>query len=274
VTSNSTARAARAIGALLQLLVPSAILLSVPLLARAQAGPPFLTNDPGTPGNGNWEINLAVAPTVTHEGASYQVPQIDLNYGLGDRIQLTYEVPYLVSTSDPQSQHGGWSNAFPGIKWRFLDQGEGGWQASIFPQVETGGSLRAQVNGIALPGPRYLLPAEVTKKFGDYDVDFELGEYIPVHGAHERITGLVAGRSLTPRLELDVEIYDDRATDAPPRETTLDVGGRFKLRPGIIALFMAGRAIIGSVQTTQFFGYLGVQILLSNYGLRLNTSDP
>src|ERR1700677_2696263 len=26
--------------------------------ARAQAGPPFLTNDPGTPGNANWEINV------------------------------------------------------------------------------------------------------------------------------------------------------------------------------------------------------------------------
>ena len=30
-----------------------------PRLARADAGPPFLTNDPGTPGNGNWEINIA-----------------------------------------------------------------------------------------------------------------------------------------------------------------------------------------------------------------------
>jgi hypothetical protein len=25
---------------------------------HAQAGPPFLTNDAGTPGNANWEINV------------------------------------------------------------------------------------------------------------------------------------------------------------------------------------------------------------------------
>jgi len=59
--------------------------------ARAQAGPPFLTNDPGTPGNANWEINLGSMQTIARGVSSYQVPQIDLNFGVGDRIQLTYE---------------------------------------------------------------------------------------------------------------------------------------------------------------------------------------
>ena len=33
-------------------------LLGAPFAVHAQAGPPFLTNDPGTPGNANWEINM------------------------------------------------------------------------------------------------------------------------------------------------------------------------------------------------------------------------
>jgi len=43
-------------------------------------------------------------------------------------IQLTYEIPYVVQVSDGQQTQSGWSNAYPGIKWRFWDQGEEGWQ--------------------------------------------------------------------------------------------------------------------------------------------------
>src|SRR5580704_3272684 len=138
---------------------------------RAQAGPPFLTNDPGTPSNANWEINLASMQTITRGVASYQVPQIDLNFGLGDRIQLTYEIPYVVQSSSGQPEQSGWGNGFPGVKWRFLDQGDEGWQLSTFPQVETGTSAEARQKGIASLGPRYLLPLEIAKKVGPLDMD-------------------------------------------------------------------------------------------------------
>jgi hypothetical protein len=246
--------------------------LHAPSTAHAQAGPPFLTNDPGTPGNANWEINIAAAPAIARGSASYQVPQYDFNFGVGDRIQLTYEVPYVLQTSSGQPTQSGWSNGFPGIKWRFLDQGEEGWQMSAFPQVETGSSAAARQKGIASLGPRYLLPLQVSKKVGPLDTDFEVGYYLPSHGLRERILGFVAGRPLTPRFELYGELYDDRAVGGPPRETTLDLGGRYKLHPGIIALFMAGRSVSGTSNgQAEFMGYFGVQILLSNYGRTLTT---
>jgi hypothetical protein len=231
--------------------------------ARAQGGPPFLTNDPGTPGNANWEINLAAMPLVTREAAAWQLPQIDLNFGLGDRIQLTYEVPYTLQANRRQSLHGDWGNGFPGIKWRFLDTGEDGWQLSVFPQLQTGGSGAARDVGIAAPAPRYLLPLAAATRLGPIDVDAEAGYYLPGHGARERILGLVAGHEFNARLELDVELYDDRASGAPPQFTTLDIGGRFRLAPGLIALFMAGGSVAGRN------GYLGIQILLSHYGRTL-----
>lgn len=49
-------------------------LIMVGTTALAQAGPPFLTNDPGTPGSAHWEINLGSMQTLTRAGASYQVP--------------------------------------------------------------------------------------------------------------------------------------------------------------------------------------------------------
>jgi hypothetical protein len=76
----------------------------MPIDTRAQAGPPLLSNDPGTPGNGNWEINIASAQSISRNVAAYQVPQIELNFGLGDRIQLTYQVPYVIQAQTGQTQ--------------------------------------------------------------------------------------------------------------------------------------------------------------------------
>ena len=241
--------------------------IGLPSLARAQAGPPFLTNDPGTPGNANWEINVASAQFINRRAAAYQVPQIDLNLGLGERVQLTYEVPYVIETQPGRPHQSGWSNAFPGIKWRFLDQGEGEWQAAIFPQVETNGLRSAQRKDIAVAGPRWLVPLEISKRVGPLDVDFEAGYYVPKDGVRERILGLVAGRSLSERFDLAAELYSDNLTGAPPAdETTLDLGGRFKLNRGFIVLFMAGHSISGTAGAPEFIGYFGIQILLSGYG--------
>jgi hypothetical protein len=205
--------------------------------------------------------------TIARGVSSYQVPQIDLNFGVGDRIQLTYEVPYILQTSTGRPLERGWGNGYPGFKWRFLDQGEDGWQMSVFPQVETGGSLLARQKGIAEAGPRYLLPIELTRKIGPLDVDFEAGYYVAGHGPRERVFGFVVGRSVTGRLELDAELNDDRAYGAAPHSTTLDLGGRYKVRQGIIALFMAGRSVNGFGDgQPEFIGYIGIQFLLSNYG--------
>jgi hypothetical protein len=251
-----------------------AVFLDVRTPACAQAGPPFLTNDPGTPGQANWEINVGSMQSITRASANYQVPQIDLNFGLGDRIQLTYEVPFVLETDAGQRGRSGWGNGYPGIKWRFLDQGKDGWQMSVFPQVETGVSQAAQNGGIGGAGPRYLLPVEITRKIGVLDVDFEAGYYLPGHGPKERTVGLVVGRSVSDRLELDAEIYDDRVYAAGPHSTTLDLGGRYKLRRGFIALFMAGRSLNGiSNDQPEYIGYLGIQILLSNYGRTLTSEQ-
>jgi hypothetical protein len=252
-----------------------AALLQLPALAWAQGGPPFLTNDPGTPGDANWEINLGSMQSFARGAASYQVPQLDINLGLGDRIQLTYEIPYALQASAGQPSHSGWGNAFSGVKWRFLDQGEQGWQLSTFPQIETGVATRAQLMGIGIAGPRYLVPLEVARSLGPLEVNVEAGYYIPGHGPKERILGFVAGRPLTSRLELDAEIYDDRtyagSFGTASHVTTLDLGARYQLRPGVIALFLAGRSLNGIADgQPEFLGYLGVQILLSNYGRTWN----
>ena len=70
-------------------------LLVVCAPAFAQGGPPYYTNDPGTPGNLNWEINLGYMPFFYSDQSVSHIPDVDINFGISDRIQLTYENAWL-----------------------------------------------------------------------------------------------------------------------------------------------------------------------------------
>jgi hypothetical protein len=97
--------------------------------AHAQGGPPFRTDDPDTPGNQHWEINFGFVGDRNPTSGTYQVPDVDINYGLGDRIQLKYEIPIALAETralptDPPTPGqiiGGLGESQPGIKWRFYE---------------------------------------------------------------------------------------------------------------------------------------------------------
>jgi len=84
--------------------------------AIAQGGPPYYTTDPGTPGNLNWEINFGYMPFLYSDQSVSCVPDVDINFSVGDRIQLTYENAWLrVKDSSSPAKFGlGQSN--PGVK--------------------------------------------------------------------------------------------------------------------------------------------------------------
>ena len=80
----------------------------LPLLAKlalAQGGPPFRSDDPDTPGNRNWEINFGHLGQRNQFGGEYDVPNIDLNYGLGHRVQLKFEMPLSVTETRGADAH-------------------------------------------------------------------------------------------------------------------------------------------------------------------------
>jgi len=125
--------------------------LALPFLltvtAHAQGGPPFRTDDPETPGNKHWEINFGWIGERNPAAGAYQVPDFDFNYGLGDRIQLKYELPIAIEETQPQSATrtdpavpghviGGLGESLLGIKWRFYEHHPG--DPSIHDRFGTG----------------------------------------------------------------------------------------------------------------------------------------
>jgi hypothetical protein len=229
-----------------------------------QGGPPFYTNDPGTPGDLNWEINVGYMPFLFGDHSVSHTPDLDINFGVGDRIQLTYENAWLRVKNPSASPEFGLGQSNPGVKWRFYDAGEDGLAISIFPQFFLNNPDDAVRRGITPASESFLFPMEFTKKVGPVDVDFEAG-YQQVHkGPNGWIAGLVLGHDFTPKLEGDMEFYSQGTFHPGAVEPTLDVGGRYKITSSLIVLVMAGRGL-KSTSSTQpsFIGYFGMQFLLS-----------
>jgi hypothetical protein len=231
--------------------------------AFAQGGPPYYTNDPGTPGNLNWEINLGYMPFLYSNQSVSHTPDVDINFGIGDRIQLTYENAWLRVRPPSSATKFGVGQSNPGVKWRFYDAGESGLSISVFPQLFLNNPNDAVRRGITPASDTFLMPVEFSKKFGPIDVDYEVGYQFVRKGPDGWLTGLVVGHDFTSKLEMDMELYSQGAFHPSDSQPTIDFGARYKIRPWAILLLMAGRSLEPTRANQSYFvGYFGIQFLL------------
>ncbi len=262
---------------LLLLLVP----LAGAVAAHAQGGPPFFTDDPGTPGNRQWEINLGAIADHNPGLAFYQLPNIDINYGWGDRIQLMYSPSLAAATDEHNTTRAGLGETQFGIKWRYYEHHRAGepksdenmnFSLGTYPQALINNPTSAVRRGIVENGPQYYLPVEFTAKLGPVDLNGEVGRWFGNQLVPSRWgRGLIAGHEFSARTELYAEIYDlqdaNRIGTVPKqRELTLDVGGRQTLdRAGHLRLlFLGGRgiqAVTWQNGEPSWIAYVGVQFL-------------
>jgi hypothetical protein len=231
--------------------------------AFAQGGPPYYTNDPGTPGNHNWEINLGYMPFLYDGQSIAHTPDVDINYGWGDRIQLTYENAWLRVADGSSAPKYGLGQDQLGLKWRFYDSERSGFAISVFPQVSLNNPNHAAQRGITPRSASLILPVEFSKKIGPVNLNWEAG-YNYVHaGADGWLAGVVVGRDVTANFEMDAEFYGVGTFHASSGQQTIGVGARYKIHPPFILLLMAGRSVEpASLEQPRFVGYFGMQFLL------------
>ncbi len=85
----------------------------------------------------------------------YNWPILDVNYGWGSRIQLKYQVPYLVDGTNRGSTWSGLGKSLAGVKWRFYDSGEDGLQISTYPQLEFNNPALSLERGLVAYNTRF-----------------------------------------------------------------------------------------------------------------------
>ena len=136
----------------------------------------MITDDPGTPGNGHWEINVAWTDQQAPGSTLVGLPLLDANYGVGDRIQLNYQGSWNELRSDGEPQESGLSDSQLAVKWRFYDAGDTGLQVSMYPRLsflDLGSD--SDRRGTADADAAFLMPFEVRKDFGAVAVNVDFG---------------------------------------------------------------------------------------------------
>jgi hypothetical protein len=240
--------------------------------AFAQGGPPMRTDDPGTPGNGNIEVNIALGSERAAGEQFFEAPVLDINYGAGDRIQLNYQVAYELRSTDEQRTQSGLGNSSAAVKWRFYENKTLELQVSTYPRIDFNNPTSSVRRGLADRGMRFLLPIELTKKIGPIEANVEGGYAFKESGADEYIAGLAIGREINKKLEVMGEWYSTGAVDGAERDMSVGAGTRYRLGEHAILIIMAARGVgRHGVDQPHFIGYGGVQFsFASRYNPKAN----
>ncbi len=243
-----------------------ALLSSITTVCAAQGSPPMRTDDPGTPGPGNWEINLAATADRRPGERVYEAPLLDINYGVGARLQLKLEIPWIFLATDAAPTKNGLGNSLVGVKWRFYENEKHKFEISTYPEFEFNNPNSSADRGLVDQGVRFLLPLEAAKTIGPANFNADVGYWITQYGPNEWQAGLASGHQVLRRLELLAEIYGSGTTDGSEYDLSFGFGGRFKMRPRWLLLFMAGHSIHeGGIGEPHLVGYIGMQIQIPKH---------
>ena len=243
------------------------LVLGVPMVlcepALAQGGPPYYTNDTATPGSHSWEINVGYMPFLYATQSTSHLPDLDINYGIGARIQLTYENAWLRVGEGARAAKYGLGQDQIGVKFRFVDNEKAGFAIATFPQVSVNNPNDSVVRGITPRGASLIVPFEFTKQLRSINVNWEVGYNLVHLGPQGWIAGIVAGHDVSKRFQVDAELYGLGTFNLSNNQQTLGVGSRYKLHPLCTLLLMAGRSVATAHNGQPFFvGYFGIQFQL------------
>ena len=260
------------------ILLPAVLAVPLTLKAARRLSPTI----PAPPGNHHWEINFGWIAKHNPGQSYYEMPDVDMNYGWGDRIQLKYELPMAVDTDPNNTTHASLGESLLGIKWRPYEHHRAGepksdenmnFSLGTYPQVSINNPTSSVRRGIVETGPQYYLPMEFTAKLDSSALEWRgrpLDRQRSVPSRWGR--GLIVGHEFNDRTELYTEIYDlqdiNRIGSEPKqRDLTADLGGRQTLdRAGHLRLlFMGGRSIQAVTRQNSepnWIAYVGFQLLL------------
>ena len=228
--------------------------------ALAQGGPPMITDDPGTPGDRKWEINLALAFEHRSGETSYNLPAIDLNYGIGNQIQFTLQTAEVILKRDDHGPVGGLSGTEAALKWRFVDEDQSGFAMSMFPRIIFNIAQSSARRGLSEDGTRFQIPFQASKAFGRWHFDGEFGPLASSVGRSDFVYGAVAGYDLAKPTMLMAEIHGASRMNFTRQVLTLNFGARHAFDEHRILILSIGHEI-QSPEELAVIGYFGIQLV-------------
>jgi hypothetical protein len=225
----------------------------------------MLTDDPGTPGNGHWEINIAWTDQQANGSTLVGLPLLDLNFGVGDRIQLNYQASWNELRVDGEPEDRGMSDSQLAVKWRFYDAGETGLQLSMYPRITfPNPGSDSDRRGTADSSTTFLMPFEVRRDLGAVCVNADFG-YTFSSAGYDRgwMGGLCLGHNVTKQWEVDAEIHMTASNGLHRGEAILNAGTRYDFSEHATLLLAVGSDAHNTLAPrTSLLTYLGLQVRL------------
>ena len=194
----------------------------------AVSSPPMEMDDPGTPGPRGVEVNFVGTLTRLGPGHSSE-GLLDANFGIGDRIQLKYERPYVTEHDGGGSFQQGLGATEIGVKWRFIDSH--GLQMGFYPnyQFDDAFTLKdAEGNPEESEGRSVYYPLLVSQELNRvYTLAFNYGYRRNLEGlGNDHTVALGIGRAVGDGRVL-AEVFSERDESFNNRQTDVRVGIAF-----------------------------------------------
>lgn len=221
--------------------------------APAQAGPPYVTDDPQPTDLGHWEV-YAFTQAVRTPGLTEGAQGLDLNYGPIRDVQLTATLPVEFSREDGRTRHA-FGDVEVAAKIRVLHQDAFGADVAVFPRLVLPTARGPGKVGI-------LLPVWAQRDIGDWSL-FGGGGYTVNPGPDARNFwqgGVALTRQVTPRLNLGLEIYH-RGPDARDSAafTGMNVGVDYQVAPHWSLIGAAGPGLQNTREGGRFAAYVALK---------------
>jgi len=243
----------------LRLLFLCILLLILPRTPIAQAGPPFLTDDPEPVPFRHYEAYFFSTLDRTAYQSQGDAPAVEFNMGAIPNLQLHAIVPMSYYFPSPGPSASGLGDIELGVKYRFIQETKYRPQIGTFPLLlaPSGCASRGLGNGRLSAK----LPLWAQKSWGKW-TSYGGGGFVfnPALGMRNYVFGgILVQRELTKKLILGGELFDQGTSSGNSlpgtrQSTVLNAGGYYNFTPKFSLLFSAGHSIQGEAHAVAYLG--------------------
>lgn len=229
-------------------------------MGQPLAGPPLTTDDPGITDFREWEIIAAATGATSDAVDVYQLPLLDISYGLTPNTELSASLPYVFADVAGARSDNDLGNLAVGFKWQFLNREN--VQLSFAPIFAFGIRASAAQRGVGADDGILFLPVNFQYTIGgEWTVIGEFGYASVKNNADALGYGVAFGHPIGRRTQILFEIFGASETDFAEDNLNFHVGFDIELNPRLhwLMAFGSGLSSPDDREELDFDFYLGVQ---------------
>ena len=222
---------------------------------QSPSSPPLATDDPGTPGSHNFEVNL-ISSCDQISGAKSCENGLDAAFGIGEKTQLRISKALIRDSNSTGPAFSGHGQTDIGVKHRFYDQD--GLKLAVYPTFKLDDASRVTNTDGSLAdseGRSIYLPLIVSKDLGKYTVVTNVGRRLNLdHTENNSVfTSMAVGRAVGQNMRVMAELASEKTGD----------NRRTDVRVGFVRIILPDHS---SKYQTSLFGSIGRSIKSTDDG--------